>query len=159
MLGERPRIEGVVHPATLPPSRDQACFPQHLEVEGEPRLSRAERTGEFADASLARAQPLQNPEAGLVGEGVGGPGQAPPLAAAQAEHGENISTIVDCSQVVAQTERGAHLCRARGRKADRWSPSRFGGRNAWWRQDGVVVRKDRLVAGPPGGRKERQVED
>ena len=36
----------------------------------EPRLRRVERVGQLADATLAVPEPVEDPEAGLVGEGV-----------------------------------------------------------------------------------------
>ena len=59
-----------MHPAPRPPVGDEAGVLQGLQVEREPRLAGLERVRQVADALLAAQELADDPEAGLVRQGV-----------------------------------------------------------------------------------------
>ena len=68
--GERARVERVVDPSSVAAIDDEAGVPEGLEVEREAGLAGGEEVDEVADALLAAAEPFQDRQPGLVGEGV-----------------------------------------------------------------------------------------
>lgn len=63
-------------PATVPPIAHQPGLLEHPKVEGESGLSRIEVAAQITDASLAVPQRGDDPQPGLIGEGVGQGGGA-----------------------------------------------------------------------------------
>src|SRR5215210_3297511 len=86
-LLQSPGVQGVVHPATLPTVGDQVRVLQHLQVEGEARLSGLESIGEIADAALTEAEPLEDGESGTIRQGVEQPGGPIDVGASAGSHG------------------------------------------------------------------------
>ena len=66
------------------PVGDESGVLQHLEVERQPRLRRADRVLQVADTPLAPAQHLEHRETGLVGERVEQAGSGCPVRDARA---------------------------------------------------------------------------
>ena len=77
--GEGFVVERIVDPAAVAAVLDEAGVFERPHVEGQPRLAGVERVRQVADALLAGEEPADDPEAGLVGEGVEEPRQPPQL--------------------------------------------------------------------------------
>src|SRR5688572_21323293 len=92
------RVQGVVHPASVPAIGDQPRLFQDLEMEGKTRLGRIQRVGHVAHATLSQPKPPQNRDPGAVRQRVEQLDSAFGIGLGVGRHGMNVSNTIDVSR-------------------------------------------------------------